>query len=197
MRKSTPNPRRKPKQPRALATRAAIFEAAAQILEREGETRFNTNRIAERAGVSVGTLYQYFPDKNAILVQMARAEMAAVEAEADGAQRHADPLRRSVRRLINAFEGRPATRRAAVKAVVTHESAQTLGRSIDVAASFLPRIDGATRLDRFVTSRAVVGAVRAAVLEGHPDLYTQAFEDAVVNLVNAYNKTLRRRRKAS
>jgi AcrR family transcriptional regulator len=195
MRKSTPNPRRKPKQPRALATRAAIFEAAAQILEREGEAHFNTNRIAERAGVSVGTLYQYFPDKNAILVQMARAEMAALEA--DNARRHPDPLRRSVRRLIHAFDGRPATRRAAVKAVVAHESAQTLGRSIDRAQSFLPRIDGATRLDTFVASRAVVGAVRAAVLEGHPDLYTQAFEDAVVNLVNAYTKTLRRRRKAS
>ncbi|MBL8783016.1 MAG: TetR/AcrR family transcriptional regulator [Alphaproteobacteria bacterium] len=195
MRKSTAAPRRKPKQSRALATRAAIFEAAAQILEREGEAHFNTNRIAERAGVSVGTLYQYFPDKNAILVQMARAEMAALEA--DGAKRHPDPLRRSLRRLIHAFDGRPATRRAAVKAVVAHESAQTLGRSIDLTASFLPRIDGATRLDTFVASRAVVGAVRAAVLEGHPDLYTQAFEDAVVNLVNAYTKTLRRRRKAS
>jgi AcrR family transcriptional regulator len=195
MRKSTPNPRRKPKQSRALATRAAIFEAAAQILEREGEARFNTNRIAERAGVSVGTLYQYFPDKHAILVQMARAEMAALEA--DSAKRHPDPLRRSLRRLIHAFDGRPATRRAAVKAVVAHESAQTLGRSIDRAQSFLPRIDGATRLDTFVASRAVVGAVRAAVLEGHPDLYTQAFEDAVVNLVNAYTETLRRRRKAS
>lgn len=195
MSKRPATPRRKPKQPRALATRAAIFEAAAQILEREGEAAFNTNRIAERAGVSVGTLYQYFPDKQAILVQMARAEMDALEA--DSAKRHTDPLRRSVRRLIHAFDGRPATRRAAVKAVVAHESAQTLGRSIDLAASFLPRIDGATRLDTFVASRAAVGAVRAAVLEGHPDLYTQAFEDAVVNLINAYNKTLRRRRKAS
>ncbi len=195
MSKRPATPRRKPKQPRAIATHEAIFEAAAQILEREGEAAFNTNRIAERAGVSVGTLYQYFPDKNAILVQMARAEMAALEA--DGAKRHPDPLRRSLRRLIHAFDGRPATRRAAVKAVVAHESAQTLGRSIDLTASFLPRIDGATRLDTFVASRAVVGAVRAAVLEGHPDLYTQAFEDAVVNLVNAYTKTLRRRRKAS
>lgn len=57
----------------------------------------------------------------------------------------------------------------------------------------LPRIDGATRLDTFVVSRATVGVIRAAVLESHRDLHTQAFEDAVVTLANAYSKTLRRK----
>lgn len=93
-------------------------------------------------------------------------------------------------------EGRPATRRAVVKAVVAHESAQALGREIDRGTSMLPRIDGATRLDTFVVSRATVGVIRAAVLESHRDLHTQAFEDAVVTLANAYNKTLRRRNNA-
>jgi AcrR family transcriptional regulator len=190
--KRSATPRRRPKQPRALATREAIFEAAAQILEREGEAAFNTNRIAERAGVSVGTLYQYFPDKQAILVQMARAEMDAIAAD-NAARTDADPLRAAVRRLIRAFEGRPATRRAVVKAVVAHESAQTLGREIDRGTSMLPRIDGATRLDTFVVSRAAVGVIRAAVLENHRDLHTRAFEDAVVTLANAYSKTLRRK----
>lgn len=192
MPKRASNPRRKPKQTRALATRAAIFEAAAQILEREGEAAFNTNRIAERAGVSVGTLYQYFPDKHAILVQMARAEMDAIAAD-NAARKDGDPLRAAVRRLIRAFEGRPATRRAVVKAVVAHESAQALGREIDRGTSMLPRIDGATRLDTFIVSRATVGVIRAAVLESHRDLHTQAFEDAVVTLANAYSKTLRRK----
>jgi len=194
MSKRPATPRRKPKQPRALATREAIFEAAAQILEREGEAAFNTNRIAERAGVSVGTLYQYFPDKQAILIQMAHAEMAAIAAD-NAARTDADPLRAAVRRLIRAFEGRPATRRAVVKAVVAHESAQTLGREIDRGTSMLPRIDGATRLDTFVVSRAAVGVIRAAVLENHRDLHTRAFEDAVVTLANAYSKTLRRKRR--
>ena len=64
--------RRKPRQARSRATRSAIIEAAAQILEREGRAAFNTNRIAERAGVSVGSLYQYFRDKHAILAAAAR-----------------------------------------------------------------------------------------------------------------------------
>lgn len=48
----------------------AILEATAQLLVEEGMARLSTNRIAKRAGVSVGTLYQYFPDKNAIVVAL-------------------------------------------------------------------------------------------------------------------------------
>ena len=67
--------RRSPKQSRARATCDAILEAAAQILERDGPDRFTTTRVAERAGVSIGTLYQYFPDKQAILVAAAQREV--------------------------------------------------------------------------------------------------------------------------
>jgi AcrR family transcriptional regulator len=51
------------------------LEAASQILERDGPTGFNTASVAERAGVSIGTLYQYFPDKQAILLAAAEREM--------------------------------------------------------------------------------------------------------------------------
>jgi len=67
--------RRTPRQGRALATVDSILEAAAQVLQRAGADGFNTNAVAERAGVSIGTLYQYFPDKEAILVAVARREM--------------------------------------------------------------------------------------------------------------------------
>jgi AcrR family transcriptional regulator len=66
--------RRKPRQARARATCEAILEAASQILERDGAAGFNTNAVAERAGVSIGTLYQYFPDKTAILLAAAQRE---------------------------------------------------------------------------------------------------------------------------
>jgi hypothetical protein len=62
--------RRAPRQDRALDTVDTIFEAAARILQSEGKDAFNTNHIAERAGISIGTLYQYFPNKNAILVAL-------------------------------------------------------------------------------------------------------------------------------
>ena len=52
--------RRKPTQARARATMDMIFEATARIIERDGIAALNTNRIAERAGVSIGTLYEYF-----------------------------------------------------------------------------------------------------------------------------------------
>ena len=69
--------RRSPKQARSRATLEAILEAAAQILERRGPPGLTTNDVAERAGVSIGTLYQYFPDKTAILVAAARRELGA------------------------------------------------------------------------------------------------------------------------
>lgn len=176
--------RRRPKQARSRATRDAIFEAATQILEREGERAFNTNRIAERAGVSVGTIYQYFPNKEAILIAMARVEQARLAAD-NARFKGEDAFRLSIRRLIQAFEGRPAARRAIVKAVIAGEAASALGAEIDRVASLLPP-QGLSRLDAFVLTRAVVGAVRAAVLENYPGLMRPAFEDALVGLVRGY-----------
>jgi AcrR family transcriptional regulator len=74
--KSPSDQRRRPRQSRSRATWEAIVEAAVQILERRGPEALTTNRIAERAGVSVGSVYQYFPDKHAILAAAARREMA-------------------------------------------------------------------------------------------------------------------------
>ncbi|HEX3917772.1 MAG TPA: helix-turn-helix domain-containing protein [Caulobacteraceae bacterium] len=68
---------REPRQARSRATWEAIVEAAAQILERHGPEALTTNAVAERAGVSIGTLYQYFPDKQAILIAAARREPLA------------------------------------------------------------------------------------------------------------------------
>ena len=58
--------RRQPKQRRALETVDAVLDAVLRILKREGAAAVTTNRIAEVAGVSIGSLYQYFPDKRAI-----------------------------------------------------------------------------------------------------------------------------------
>ncbi|MCJ7995424.1 TetR/AcrR family transcriptional regulator [Rhizobium cremeum] len=59
--------RKKPRQTRAMSTVDAIFEATIQVLIGEGTHRLTTTRVAERAGVSVGTMYQYFPHKQALL----------------------------------------------------------------------------------------------------------------------------------
>ncbi len=62
--------RKRPKQVRSTELVAAVLEAAAQVLAREGASRFTTARVAERAGVSVGSIYQYFPNKAAILFRL-------------------------------------------------------------------------------------------------------------------------------
>jgi AcrR family transcriptional regulator len=62
--------RKRPKQARSADLVAAILEAAAQVLAKEGAPRFTTARVAERAGVSVGSVYQYFPNKAAILFRL-------------------------------------------------------------------------------------------------------------------------------
>jgi len=87
-------PRKIPTQPRAEMTVSALLEAAALVLESAGFEGFNTNEVARRAGVSVGSLYQYFPAKEAILLALMRREkqrfyqdaLAALEQErgADG-----------------------------------------------------------------------------------------------------------------
>jgi AcrR family transcriptional regulator len=62
--------RKQPKQARSTELVASILSAAVQVLEKEGASRFTTARVAERAGVSIGSLYQYFPNKAAILFQL-------------------------------------------------------------------------------------------------------------------------------
>lgn len=62
--------RKKPQQARSTELVAAILQAATQVLAQEGAARFTTARVAEKAGVSVGSVYQYFPNKAAILFRL-------------------------------------------------------------------------------------------------------------------------------
>ncbi|HEY3949917.1 helix-turn-helix domain-containing protein, partial [Phenylobacterium sp.] len=78
----------------------AIVEAAAQVLERDGAAAFTTTSVAERAGVSIGTLYQYFPDKQAILLAAAERE---VSGEAPALASRQKALMRALIEFLNGF----------------------------------------------------------------------------------------------
>ncbi len=74
-------PRKKPRQQRSAEMVEIILQAATRVLERESLAGFNTNRVAEVAGISVGSLYQYFPNKEALVAALIdRTQTALVEA---------------------------------------------------------------------------------------------------------------------
>jgi AcrR family transcriptional regulator len=96
--------RKQPKQTRSAGLVATILEAAVQVLAKEGAQRFTTARVAEKAGVSVGSLYQYFPNKAAILFRLQsdewRQTTELLRGILEDAQR--SPLER-LRTLVHAF----------------------------------------------------------------------------------------------
>ncbi len=76
MSSNAPIPRKRPVQSRSRQTVATILQAAAQILVQRGYDRTTTNAVAERAGVSIGSLYEYFPNKEALVAALAEAHVA-------------------------------------------------------------------------------------------------------------------------
>ncbi|MBO1281667.1 TetR/AcrR family transcriptional regulator [Acinetobacter nosocomialis] len=104
MSETLPDPRKRPRQARSVATFEAILEAAARILESLGFSGFNTNAVAELAGVSIGSLYQYFPSKDALIVELIRRERAKLSNHIVEAiqQSDASDLKENLKRIIQA-----------------------------------------------------------------------------------------------
>jgi len=84
------NPRKAPSQPRSAHTVEVILEGAAHILEQHGLDGYTTNAIAARAGVSIGSLYQYFPTKDAVTVALIERERTGLVRDALLALEHDD-----------------------------------------------------------------------------------------------------------
>jgi AcrR family transcriptional regulator len=193
--------RRMPQQDRSRDTVETIFEAAARIIEHQGQAALNTNHIAARAGISVGTLYQYFPSKEAILVAMARRELAndraaVIRAINDAlAVPNAPIARLAVRTLIDLHRQRQEVRGVIMQVHAAlgfgEEHAQPLrdvtellsARSDRVAPGRTLPISQATL---FVLTRAIIGVIRSAAQERSPLLGSVEFEDELVRLVEAY-----------
>jgi AcrR family transcriptional regulator len=99
-------PRKEPRQERARATVDAILAATARVLVKEGYDRASTNRIALEAGVSVGSLYQYFPSKEALVAALIERHSSEMIRYLEGrAANHAPdaPLRAIVRDVVHAM----------------------------------------------------------------------------------------------
>jgi AcrR family transcriptional regulator len=189
----TERQRRTPRQARAGTTIDAILDATFQLLETDGVEKLTTNHIAERAGVSIGTLYQYFGGKSDILAALAQRRAGAVR---DAIARtlierpELGSMRPIVRALMNGVEGSPATRQVLLDALFRHSDD---GMLMHHHQAFLASIAGKARLDitltresAFVLTHAVVGLLRAAAAEQDLGLDPTALEDELVRLMEAY-----------
>ena len=193
--------RRVPKQARARDTMEIIFEATARILLREGRAALNTNYIAERAGISVGTLYEYFPNKVAILLAMARREIqrvtaAVIRAISDSsAEPGANPARLAIRALIAEFTRHRKARHIAFQTLVAEGFGAELEANMDEIAQAIAaraerivpgRRSAIPPVSAFVLTRAVNGVLVSAANEHSPYLGTSEFEDELVRLVQGF-----------
>ncbi|WP_050469534.1 TetR/AcrR family transcriptional regulator [Herbaspirillum chlorophenolicum] len=192
--------RKQPVQDRAQRTIETIFDATAQIVDEQGEAQLTTNKIAERAGFSIGTLYQYFPTKEAILLAMIHRgrrkvmdEMQAmlVKSVAEGA----DPervVRERIRVLIEAFGAGGPFKRSLIRLAwrmdhhenimqAMREGAEHIAVALAQVESPGLRVPNAAGI--FVLTRAVMGTIRSASLEESSLLGTRQFEDELVRLV--------------
>jgi AcrR family transcriptional regulator len=97
--------RRKPKQRRARQTVEAVLDAVIRVLKREGFDALTTNRIAEVAGVSIGSVYQYFPDKRAIFIALHERHINEIDrmVQHELIEHAASPLDDLVRALVEAM----------------------------------------------------------------------------------------------
>ncbi len=126
--------RKTPGQTRSLATVAAILEAAARILETEGFDAYSTNAVAARAGVSIGSLYQYFPGKDSITRALISSSGEALLADLQAVDIGGEP-RVALERML--------------EAAVRHQLQRpALARLLDLEEIRLPMDEGYQRAGR-------------------------------------------------
>lgn len=155
--------RKAPKQARSTELVSAILEAAVQVLAHEGAQRFTTARVAEKAGVSVGSLYQYFPNKASILFRLQSDEWRQThEMLAEILGDVAKPPLVRLRRLVHAFI-RSECEEAAIR--IALNDAAPLYRDAPEAKE--ARAAGARLFKRFMEEALPVASASERALAGN------------------------------
>jgi AcrR family transcriptional regulator len=198
--------RKQPRQARSSDLVSAILQAAAQVLAQVGTQGFTTARVAERAGVSIGSLYQYFPNKAAILFQLQRDEWRDTSARlAAILENRATPPGERLRTAVHAFVRseceEAAMRRALDDAAPDYrdapEAAEPQLASSRVFRDFLfealPGTAESTRLRAGEIIAMALSDIGERISErSRPEAAIQDDADALADMLCAYLERLRR-----
>ena len=185
--------RRNPKQARARATVDAILEAAFQVLDSDGYAKFTTSRIAKRAGVSIGTLYQYFDDRDAILLEMGHRQSDALRekiTEMLTDEPGISTVRTIVRAVMRGIEGSPETQLVLSNALFQTGGGAEISRQHFTFMESLSQQDGFAfvlgKEASFILTHTVIYLLRATIAEPELELDPQVLEDELVHLMESY-----------
>ena len=193
-------PRKSPVQARSAVTVAAILEATIQVLLSVGKERLTTTRVAMRAGVSVGTLYQYFPNKRALLQAVLKHHLDEVTnaIERVCSEQKGKTLEQMATALINAFlnaKMRNAKTSVALYSVssdvdgakMAHQMGLRANKAIvQVLASAREPLTKDPRLVAAMLQGALGGVSRTLLESDAPEKQFDALRDELVFVVKSY-----------
>lgn len=196
-------PRKTPRQRRSHETRERVLTAAARVFADRGYAGGTTNHIAAEAGVSVGSLYQYFPNKDALLVELMRAHIAEGAAslarrlaETDGTATLEGRLRAAIDAVVDNHRGEPRLHRVLFEeaprpATVLRELHALEDAAVVAVAGLLRDDPDVTVADPDLAAWFVVATIESLThryvgshARGRLDL--DAFSDELVRLVLRY-----------
>jgi AcrR family transcriptional regulator len=190
--------RKKPQQQRSAAMVETILAAAARVFVKQGYARATTNRIAAAAGISVGSLYQYFSSKDAIAVELLRryreslVELVASRLGAMTESTFETVVRELLAALLRAEGINPALHRVLIEQVLRTSARREVVGFEERLESLLANALRAAKIDvpdhdlcAFVLVRVVLAVVHGAVVD-RPRYNTPALVDELTRLVVRY-----------
>ncbi|MGE0634088.1 MAG: TetR/AcrR family transcriptional regulator [Pseudobdellovibrionaceae bacterium] len=192
--------RKKPGQRRSQTVFDSVIESAARILPALGHARATTNRIAERAGVSIGSLYQYFPNKDAIIASLIERELEKHFEEASSIIEGADslPLNETIDLLVERFYvlyiGQKELSRElfiqASKLDQVNEMLFVRNRVIDVLSQLLVKKNGISpeqaKVKTFIGLNAFMGIIQTCSSLKEAPASEEEIKKQISNLLKAY-----------
>lgn len=194
--------RRKPLQERSQQKVTLILEAAMQLLDKGDIESLTTNAIAERAGVSIGTLYQYFDSKQAVLNALSDREIDGLSERVltivRGTPGHSslERLRLIFSAVTKTYGGRTRVHRLLLAHALSQGNAKRLNPLMATMTTELAQasrsggaVGGAKQLtpsQAFVLTHTVTGVLRALLVNTHLPASRKDIEDALAELVEEY-----------